>query len=47
MSIPLVILMAILQFYVSIEQYFKGNVAVACMFFAYSAANVAYIWIVK
>ena len=47
MSIPIIILMAVLQFYVAGEQLFKGNIAAGIMFGGYAVSNIAYIWLVK
>lgn len=47
MSVPLIILMSVLQLYVSIEQGLKHNWAGMVMFGCYAGANIAYIWIIK
>ena len=47
MSVPLLILMFILQIGVSIDQALKHNWAIAIMFFSYAIANVAYIFVIK
>jgi len=47
MSPILIIIMALMQFYVSGEQFIKGNPAVGVMFLGYAIANIAYFYIVK
>jgi len=47
MSPILIILMALMQAYVSIDQFIKGNYAVGTMFAGYSIANVAYLSLIK
>jgi hypothetical protein len=43
----LVLVMALLQAWVGVDQAIKGNAAVAVMFLGYTVSNIAYFFIVK